>query len=91
MYKLIISERGGFLQVTNEDYSKSLALGNQYVFSRDEIQSKEVQSQGKMKEISSFRSGSIKHDIEIGLFKTYDLKYLYELQNLTFFYPELFI
>lgn len=91
MYKLIISERGGFLQVTNEDYSRALALGHQYVFSRDEIQSKDVQSQGKMKEISSFRRGSIKHDIEIGLFKTYDLKYLYELQNLTLFYPELFI
>ncbi len=91
MYKLLISERGGFLQVTNVDYSSELSLGNQYIFSRDEIQSKEVQSQGKMKEISSFRSDTIKLDIEIGLFKTYDLKYLYELQNLMFFYPELFI
>ncbi|UOK16840.1 hypothetical protein [Vibrio phage phiKT1024] len=91
MYKLLISERGGFLQVTNVDYSSELSLGNQYIFSRDEIQSKEVQSQGKMKEISSFRSDTIKLDIEIGLFKTYDLKYLYELQNLMSFYPELFI
>lgn len=91
MFKLIISERGGFCQVTNEDYSEGLGLGNRFIFNMNEIKSVQVQTQGKMKEISSFRSGSIKHDIEIGLFKTYDLKYLYELQNLRHFYPELFI
>ncbi|WXB47808.1 hypothetical protein WCWAEYFT_CDS0106 [Vibrio phage VB_VaC_TDDLMA] len=91
MFKLIISERGGFCQVTNEDYSEGLGLGNQFIFKMNEIKSVQVQTQGKMYKISSFRSGAIINDIELGLFKVYDLKYLYELQNLEHFYPELFI